>query len=309
MLKKLMEKHGSVEVFLRKLATFFSPLKKAIKRRQNKKKKESKVLSNEDSVSTFKNVLQQCNIAPGDIVIVHSSIDGLKSLSLNAQQIVDLILDTFKGATILFATFPIIPKAKKDIYKYDPKKTMCWTGILPNVFLQKRGVVRSMLPYNSLAAYGDSAETIMNNNILSNTPHGEHSSWHYCCEHHAKILFIGTTSRESNTMAIHMAPDILGDDWPIKGWYEKRDYLIIDGGKEIHKSIYIQKGFWYKYVNEYKTDYLLKTNGLLKSISTANIVVECVPDCFLMMDYLLKRCKNGNLMYSIPKKYYKGIKS
>ena len=106
-------------------------------------------------------------------------------------------------------------------------------------------------------------------------------------------------------MAIHMIPDVLGDAWPIENWYEERRYEITDGTEKIEKIIRVQRGFWYQYVNEYKTDRILKENNLLYDISIDDITIEIVPDCFAMIEFLERRAKQGQLMYSIPKKYYK----
>lgn len=300
-----MEKHGKLEVFARRIATILSPIKKALKRKTNKDKKAMKGSDSKKSIADFKACLKKCNIVPGDIVLIHSSTDGLQSLQMKPNEIVDLIMEIFKGATVVFATFPIEPRKPKEVYKYNPNKTMCWTGMLPNAFLQKPGIVRSLTPYNSLAAYGELTNDMMKDNILSETPHGEHSAWYYCYTHHAKILFVGTTSRESNTMAIHMVPDVMKEKWPIKDWYEKRQYQIVDNQKVLEKTLFIQKGFWYRYVNEYKTDKVLKDSGYLKIIKSGETSIEIVNDSFEMLNFLINRCENNQLMYSIPKKYYK----
>lgn len=224
---------------------------------------------------------------------------------MTIEEIVDMILDTFSEMTVVFATYPIEPIRRKEAYKYDPKKTLCWTGMLPNVFLKREGVIRSLFPYNTLAAKGEHAEAMMENNLLSEVPHGRNTPWDYCRLHNAKILFLGTTSREANTMAIHMLPDLMEDEWPIKNWYEERKYIITNCGEKIDKTIQVQKGFWYQYVNEYKTDRILKDNKLLQDISIDDIPLEIVSDSYTMIEFLGNRCKNGKIMYSIPKRFYK----
>ena len=179
--------------------------------------------------------------------------------------------------------------------------------MLPNVFLKREGVLRSLFPYNTLAAKGEHAAAMMENNLISDTPHGHNTPWDYCRLHHAKILFLGTTSREANTMAIHMLPDLMGDKWPIENWYEERKYIITKEGEKIAKLIQVQNGFWYQYVNEYKTDRLLKENKLLLDIRVDDVPMEIVPDSYAMMEFLELRVQKGKLMYSIPKRYYKSI--
>ncbi len=306
MLNKILERSGTLEVFLRKTVTAFAPLKKRIKHiLKNKAKTESPQIENIDQIKKFKESLSGCGIKSGDIVIVHSSFDGLKNLGLSAEKIIDLIFEVFPDSTLAFAAYPIESGKKKGLYKYDPKNTICWTGVLPNIFLKKEGVIRSEFPYNSLSAAGKEAEAMMKDNLKSLRPHDMYSAWEFCRQRHAKILFLGTSSREANTMAIHMVPDIMGEKWPVERWYTQRKYLIKTDKGCIEKTIEIQDGFWYRYVNEYKTDKALKDSGLLRDISINNTMIEIIDDSFKMMDFLTDRCGNGDLMYKIPKKFYK----
>ena len=306
MFESIMERSGKTEVILRRIATASGPVKKKLRKAiKSMSKGEIAVERNENKIALLKDKLENCGIDDGDIVLIHSSIDGLRSLGLSAEELMDFILDLFKKNTVVFAAYPIEPIKQKEIYKYDPKKTLCWTGILPNVFLKRDGVIRSPFPYNTLAAKGPLASGMMKENLKADVPHGKYTPWEFCKQHHAKILFLGTTSRESNTMAIHMVPDIMEEKWPIKDWYGERKYVITIDGEKIEKTIKIQKGNWYQYVNEYKTDRILRDNNYLKKMNVEDIPLEIVPDCKDMIEFLIQRCNQGELMYCIPKKYYK----
>lgn len=308
MLERILGRSGTAEVVFRRAATAIGPLKKKIKRViRGNSKTEIATEKNEIKIKSLKKRLRECGIHSGDIVLIHSSLDDLRSLGLTTEEILDLILEVYSEMTVVFAAYPIEPIKKKESYKYDPQKTLCWTGMLPNMFLKREGSVRSLFPYNSLAAKGKEAKAMMIDNIMADIPHGKGTAWDYCRLNHAKILFLGTTSREANTMAIHMVPDVMGDKWPIENWYEERKYIITNNGKKFEKVIKVQNGFWYQFVNEYKTDRLLKNNKLLIDLSFENVPLEIVPDCYEMIEYLIYQCENGKLMYSIPQKYYKRI--
>lgn len=306
MLETIMEQSGKAEVLLRKMATVAKPIKKKLRKAiKGNLKSEIVIQRNDEKIALLRNKLQNCGIKEGDIVLVHSSLDGLRSLGISTEELIDFILNVFEHNTVVFATYPIEPLRKKEVYKYDPKKTLCWTGMLPNVFLKRDGVIRSQFPYNTLAAKGVFASDMMENNLEAEYPHGVNTPWEFCRQHHAKILFLGTTSREANTMAIHMVPDVMGKAWPVKNWYEERKYRIFLGESTIEKSIKIQKEDWYQYVNEYRTDRILKDNNYLINMQVDDIPVEIVLDCYEMMEFLIGRCKQGELMYTIPKKYLK----
>lgn len=306
MIRKILEKSGAVEVVLRRLSTKLPSIKKIV-RHVIKSSSKTEVAVQEDGalIQEVREALCNCGVQEGDIVIIHSSTDGLRCLGLSTEKIIDLIIDVFTGCTLVFPTFPIEPRKMRTIYNYDPRKSLCWTGILPNILLKRTGVVRSRFPYNSLAAIGKDAEAMMKDDLKSIRPHDRYSSWEYCRQHHAKILFLGTTSRESNTMAIHMVPDIMDQEWPIDNWYIQRLYEIQLDGVKLQKTVEVQDGFWYQYVNEYKTDFCLKSEGLLRNIGIADIPIELIYDSLTMTEFLVNRCKNGDLMYRIPKKYYR----
>lgn len=306
MFATLFENYPFFEVIARRTATSCAPIKKTLKRLLKKKKIAGSVVTrNEELIGNFKNTLLSSGISHGDIVIIHSSMDGLNKMGIEAEEILQIIKDTFEGCTVVFATFPIESSKKKEIYTYNPAKTLAWTGVLPNLFLKQDGVVRSRFPYNSLAAYGSHAEEMVANDLDSYRPHDKSSAWYYCMSNHAKILFLGTTSRESNTMAIHMVPDIMGDEWPVNNWYSTRSYKIKLADNEIKKEIQYQDEYWYRYVNEYHTDKILRDNSLLRTLSDGEITVEIVDDSKKMFEFLMDRCKRGLLMYSIPKRYRK----
>ncbi len=305
-LKDILEKSGTAEIILRRLLTAFAPIKKNVKRFIRKKVSAPiSLYENKELIGKFRNILEKCGTKPGDIIIIHSSLDGLRGMGITAEKIIDLIFEAFSECTVVFAAYPIEPGSKKEIYKYDPQKTLCWTGMLPNAVMKRKGVVRSEFPYNSLCALGKECEAMFMDNMKSFRPHDKYSAWEYCRRHHAKILFLGTTSREANTMAIHMIPDIMGDKWPIANWYTGRKYRIKTNGGYIEKNIEVQDGFWTKYVNEYKTDRILKDNGYIRDISAGGITAELVDDSYEMMRFLLERCENGSPMYKVPKRFYR----
>ena len=302
----IFEKSGLMEVFMRCTASAIEPIKRPVKRmlRGNNNHQKSAFV-NPEQIAKLRDALLNSGVKSGDIVIIHSSLDGLHSLGLPGEKVIELVLDVFSSCTVVFVTFPIEPRKTKDVYSYDPQKTLCGTGMLPNLFLKFPGVVRSSFPYNSLAAIGRQAEAMMANDEKSFRPHDHYSAWEYCRQHHAKILFLGTTSREANTMAIHMIPDIMEEAWPIEKWYIKRNYKIKIGETITNRTIEVQDGFWYQYVNEYKTDKILRDAGLLRRIGFDDIPLEIVDDSMEMSEFLIERCRKGNLMYRIPHKYWR----
>lgn len=306
MLNMLLGEFGFLEVLFRRVLNYMEPIKKRIKRTLRKNNSNSiEYERNFTLLQEVENQLLSCGINDGDIIIIHSSMDGLKELGFSEEELIDWLIKVFRNNTIVFAAYPIEPLKEKQVYKYNPDKTICWTGMLPNLFLKREGVIRSPFPYNSLAALGKDAEEMMKNSLSGLRPHDEYSAWEYCRKKHAKILFLGTTSKDANTMAIHMVPDIMQDKWKVLNWYKERTYRIRVDGLEIEKKIEIQDGYWAQFVMEYNTDRILKEKGLVRSIGINSIPIEIVDDSYKMMEFLVNRCKEGKYMYRIPKKYLK----
>ena len=105
-------------------------------------------------------------------------------------------------------------------------------------------------------------------------------------------------------MAIHMTPDVMGDEWPIADWYEDRVYKIKLDGEVIEKPIKVQADHWYQYCMEERTSGRLKEAGVLTEESIGGCNLGVVEDCRKMMDVMVELAKKNKLSYMIPKKYY-----
>ncbi len=302
----LMERFGILEVAPRVLLGKFPKLKKIAKRVRAKNNHGESGKVNEDIAPTYFMKLRQL-IDKDDIVLVHSSMDGLESIGISVEDFMDFMRFQVeeKGVTFVLPCFPItnlkLPTEKSR--PYDPKKTLCWTGMLPNTFIGDSATIRTSFPYNSLAAMGPKAQEMMSKDSEQVYVYDENSAWHYCLEHHAKILFVGVKASGSNTMAIHMTPDFMGDDWPVKNWWEERTYKVRIDGEISEKSIKVQADHWYQYCMEERTSGRLKKARVLTEESIGGCNLGVVEDCSSMMDEMVQLAKKGKLSYMIPKRY------
>ena len=115
MLEKIMEQSGKAEVLLRKMATVAKPIKKKLRKAiKGNLKSEIAIQRNDEKIALLRNKLQNCGIKEGDIVLVHSSLDGLRSLGISTEELIDFILNVFEHNTVVFATYPIEPLRKKE---------------------------------------------------------------------------------------------------------------------------------------------------------------------------------------------------
>lgn len=250
--------------------------------------------------------IKELGIKKGDILIVHSSMDGLAATGASAKQYIDMLLELVGDeGTLVLPAFPLF-KTEKDqgVLKYDPKRTVCSTGMMPNIFIRYPGVIRSVFPINTLAAKGKHAEKMMCDNLQGDLAHGKHSSWEYCVEHNAKILFIGLKAYNRNTV-VHAAEELLDSEWPIKDWFEKKQYLVKRTHGEELITIRQRKQFWSRYLTLHYRYKIFVKERLLNETNIDGLCIGYIPDSKQVVDFLMSHARQGELMYHIPQKYWK----
>lgn len=306
-LKALLYRFGFLEAAGRRILFHFPKLKSRLKRMAAPSPEGARPSFDAAGWAAYQKAVLDA-VADSDIVLVHSSMDGFRPVGVGAEEVFQFLVSLAdRGCTVVCAAFPITNLSIRDgkMKAYNPARTPCWTGMLSNYFLSHEGVVRSAVPYNSLAAIGPHAARMMQDNLEASTVYGEHTPWKYCVDHHAKLLFLGTTSLQANTIQTHMLADVMGDRWPIADWYEEIDCPVKTGGTLIPKTLKIQRTFWTQFVTDYETTGRLLHNGLLHTGEVAGCPFEYVDDVHEMVRFLEAECEKGRLMYAIPRRYWK----
>ncbi len=88
-------------------------------------------------------------------------------------------------------------------------------------------MLRSLHPFNPLAAKGPLAEELLHDNLNSREPlpHGIDSGYYRFCRRNGLALSVGAALWHSITI-IHVPEEIRDTDWPIKDFFERRRYAI-----------------------------------------------------------------------------------
>lgn len=251
--------------------------------------------------------INSLGINKGDILIVHSSLDALASAETDPRRYISMLLELVgEEGTLVLPAFPIYKsgEAGNGLLIYDPKKSPCWTGMLPNIFLRYPGVIRSDFPENPLAAKGYYAEEMMRRNLEGDLPHGKNSAWEFCIEHHAKVLFLGVESQQSATI-VHAVEDIMDEAWPVKDWYEEKQYLIRKGSEVKPITFRRRKPYWSRFITAYYRTKVTEKKGFLYRTSLNGIHVEYIPDSKRLIDFLIDQAKKGETYYKIPNRLKK----
>lgn len=244
MLIKIMARFPILEVLVRILYWRFSFLNSTINfilknmKNYNIKKKESIVTVPSSLLIKYINEL---GIKKGDCLIVHSSFAELKCFGLTPDEIVDLLIEIVgEEGNLIMPAIPIIKGEPKPIdrfnlknYKtmplYNVQKSRVWTGILPQTLLKRKGALRSRSPLNSMVVYGKNSHALIDYKLfgMDSLACGVGSVLGNSLEFNSKILFLGVDEVHSMTM-IHAAEDLYNESWPVKNWYWKRDFKIVD---------------------------------------------------------------------------------
>ena len=232
-----------VEVLLRHI--YWSNVDLLKKYSPNKVKNTSKRISREVDFERVIEWLKEKGIGEGDLLIVHSGYGELERTGLSPEEIVERLLQlvgpTGTLAMPVIRRFKDMEKAKKEgrdlsqlTFKYNVKKTLLASGMLPYTLMQREDAVISHHPFNPLCAVGPLAKAMMEHNLDGDapSPHGPNSCWKYCYDHGAKVCAIGTDIEHHNTI-MHIAEEAFGNwAWDDETWYNRYCFEIIDEKKE-----------------------------------------------------------------------------
>lgn len=136
--------------------------------------------------------LAKSGIKRGDTLLVHSSMKSIGEVEGRADTVLDVFMDYFRDDG-LFA-MPTLTWSNVNAAQpiYDVRETKSVVGLLPELFRKREGVVRSLHPTHSLAAYGRNADAFTEGHERFDSPAGPFSPWRRLLLANAKIMFLGT---------------------------------------------------------------------------------------------------------------------
>lgn len=154
---------------------------------------ERKGLEVRVSKEDIKAGLKKLGLKRGDVIGVHSSLSSFGYVEDGADAVIDALLETVgaQGNVVMSTHSANLSKDKRTpemiamgvswlfkILPYDPDTTPVRTGITPETFRKRKGVIRGSHPSNSVAALGPKARELS-------------EGWHKMLELDGYILLIG----------------------------------------------------------------------------------------------------------------------
>jgi aminoglycoside 3-N-acetyltransferase len=251
--------------------------------------------------------LKDYGISQGDTLLVHSSYDSIKHSRKLPKEIINDLFDLVGPYGNLVMPANRVFDYNQQIIEFDVNRTRVWSGALPFAMLLRKDSAKSRFPINSVVAIGRDAKDMVSNNIEEDflTPCGLNSVWYQCYLKDAYILGLGIDLTHSLTMT-HVAEDAWESEWPIAGWYEIKQYQIIDNDFKRLVSIRQRRDKWGKYYfAERKLAKDLSKANILKTFKVDGVDIQLIKSRKLI-DFLRSRNQNGYPFYGI--KRFKKVK-
>jgi aminoglycoside 3-N-acetyltransferase len=136
-------------------------------------------------------------INPQGTLLVHSSMKAIGEVEGRADTVLDAFIEYMHDGLLIFPTHSWHEKSLVDNI-YNPRTEPSCVGLLTNLFLQRKGVVRSLHPTHSVAAIGKEASAYIAGEERFDTPCPRKGCWGKLYDRKAQILFLGC-SLKTNT--------------------------------------------------------------------------------------------------------------
>lgn len=300
-----------IEVMLRKL--YWKNVNRLGRYNPNKTIKLSSPCSKNVDFGDVAKWLKANGVRRGSLLVVHSSYSALECTGLDADTIIDALLDIVGEEGTL--AMPAIRKYKEApsgksvlttniddlVCTYNVKRTKILSGALPFMMLRRKNSVVSHHPFNPLVAIGPLAKPMMAHNLDgdSPSPHGPNSCWKYCYDHDAFVVGLGVDLDHYNTIS-HINEEAFGNwKWSDKEWYRKRKFIVVDEeGNNKNVVVKERKPEWgmlrFAELNANKDR---NSCGLIKRTKIDGEIVVCLEKAREYVDHLQENNKKGKYYY------------
>jgi len=189
-------------------------------------------------MSRFREQLYNLGIAPGDVVLMHSSMKALGT-DLTPEGFLNELMDVFTDeGTLLLPALTYESVTLENPYFSFTNSEPC-VGLLPKVFMRMNDVVRSVHPTHSVCAWGKYSDFMTCEHIIDNTPVGAHSPFMLLLEFNGKILFVGDILHSCTFM--HGLEELV--DAPYLMNKKMTEYTITDIPEKSFKKNYYTHNF------------------------------------------------------------------
>jgi len=181
--------------------------------------------------------LKEMGLKGTDTVLIHSSMKAIGEVEGGADTVLDAWMEYFeKGLMLLPAHTWAQMGGQYNVY--DPETERSCVGILPELFRKRPGVVRSLHPTHSVAAYGAGAQGYVAGEENCNTPCTPGGCYDRLRSVKGKVLLVGV-GHERNTF-IHSVEEVLNVPNRLTDRPEIFYIAMPDGGR---RKVYMRRHY------------------------------------------------------------------
>lgn len=151
--------------------------------------------------------LKEMELTGKEAIMVHSSMKSIGEVDGGADTVVDAFMEFFKEGLFMTPTHTWV-QMSAEYSVFDRETEPACVGIIPNVFRKREGVIRSLHPTHSIAAYGKGAEEFLKGEENATSPCPPGGCWDRLRDIDAKILLLGVT--HTRNTYIHSVDEVMG---------------------------------------------------------------------------------------------------
>lgn len=217
--------------------------------------------------------LEEAGLQHTDTVLIHSSMKAIGDVEGRADTVLDAWMEYFAQGLLLLPTHTWAQMGES-YPVFDPEREEACVGLLPNLFRKRKGVLRSLHPTHSVAAWGKDAAAYIAGEENCNTPCTPGGCYDRLRQAGGRILLVGV-GHERNTF-IHSVEEVLNvpnrlTDQPVLMWV-----VMPDGSK---KPVYMRRH--YNAVQPYISEEFGKLSQAFYDTGAAKRVKFGDADCIL----------------------------
>lgn len=145
----------------------------------------------------LRRALLHVGTVPGDVLMVHSAFDSFLGFRGGPLDIIRTLQEVVgREGTVTMPTIPFRGTAVQYALGdpvFDARQTASRMGLITELFRRSPGVVRSLHPTHSVAAWGSRADAIIAGHEQAGTPCGRLTPYGRLLDHDGKILLMGVS--------------------------------------------------------------------------------------------------------------------
>ncbi|MCM1064205.1 MAG: AAC(3) family N-acetyltransferase [Eubacterium sp.] len=185
----------------------------------------------------LKRQLQKAGLWHTDTILIHSSMKAIGQVEGGADTVLDAWMEYFERGLLLLPAHTWAQMSEEHAV-YDPASEKSCVGLLTELFRRRPGVVRSLHPTHSVAAYGKDAAVYVAGEENCNTPCTPGGCYDRLRGVKGKILLVGV-GHERNTF-IHSVEEALNVPNRLTDHPVLLQVVMPDGSR---KPVYMRKHY------------------------------------------------------------------